>query len=32
MAAFEYVTVDAGSDGCVLANRLFAQPKVSVLK
>jgi len=31
MSAFDYVIIGAGSAGCVLANRLTANPKISVL-
>ena len=31
IGSFDYVIVGAGSAGCVLANRLSADPKVSVL-
>ena len=31
MGVFDYVIIGAGSAGCVLANRLTANPKISVL-
>ena len=31
MNSFEYISIGAGSAGCVLANRLTSDPKISVL-
>ena len=31
MDTFDYIIMGAGSAGCVLANRLTADPKISVL-
>ena len=31
MSAFDYIIIGAGAAGCVLANRLTANPKISVL-